>query len=85
MVLTLNRPAKRNALSKALVADLLHTFADIGSDAANRCAVITGAPPAFCAGGDLSELRTADDEETTPRTAPRTGRSPWRSATCPSR
>jgi enoyl-CoA hydratase/carnithine racemase len=62
VVLTLNRPAKRNALSKALVADLLHTFADLGADAANRCAVITGAPPAFCAGGDLSELRTADDE-----------------------
>jgi enoyl-CoA hydratase/carnithine racemase len=62
VVLTLNRPAKRNALSKALVADLLRTFAEVGADAANRCAVITGAPPAFCAGGDLSELRTADDD-----------------------
>lgn len=62
VVLTLNRPAKRNALSKALVAELLRTFAELGADAANRCAVITGAPPAFCAGGDLSELRTADDD-----------------------
>ncbi len=62
VVLTLNRPAKRNALSKALVADLVGTLAEIGADAGTRCAVITGAPPAFCAGGDLSELRSADDE-----------------------
>ncbi len=62
VVLTLNRPAKRNALSRALVADLLRTFGELGADPAVRCAVLTGAPPAFCAGGDLSELRTADDE-----------------------
>ena len=35
----------------------------LGADGRTRCAVITGAPPAFCAGGDLSELRTADDED----------------------
>jgi 2-(1,2-epoxy-1,2-dihydrophenyl)acetyl-CoA isomerase len=62
VVLTLNRPAKRNALSKALVADLLRTLGEIGADPAVRCAVLTGAPPAFCGGGDLSELRTADGE-----------------------
>ncbi len=62
VVLTLNRPTKRNALSKALVADLVRTLGEVGSDPANRCAVLTGAPPAFCAGGDLSELRDADDE-----------------------
>jgi enoyl-CoA hydratase/carnithine racemase len=63
VVLTLNRPAKRNALSKALMADLVRTIASIGADPAVRCAVVTGAPPAFCAGGDLAELRTADGED----------------------
>ncbi len=62
VVLTLNRPAKRNALSRALVADLLRTFGELGADPAVRCAVLTGAPPAFCGGGDLAELRTADDQ-----------------------
>src|SRR5699024_1132581 len=61
-VLTLNRPQKRNALARALVADLLRTFGELGADSSVRCAVLTGAPPAFCGGGDLSELRTADDE-----------------------
>jgi enoyl-CoA hydratase/carnithine racemase len=60
VVLTLNRPAKRNALSKALMGDLVRTLGEIGADPRNRCAVITGAPPAFTAGGDLSELREAD-------------------------
>jgi enoyl-CoA hydratase/carnithine racemase len=62
VVLTLNRPAKRNALSKALMADLVRALQAIGADDANRCAVLTGTPPAFCAGGDLAELQYADDE-----------------------
>lgn len=62
VVLTLNRPARRNALSKALMADLVRVLGEIGADPANRCAVLTGTPPAFCAGGDLAELRHADDE-----------------------
>ena len=36
-------------------------FGELGADPAVRCAVLTGAPPAFCGGGDLAELRTADD------------------------
>jgi 2-(1,2-epoxy-1,2-dihydrophenyl)acetyl-CoA isomerase len=62
VVLTLNRPAKRNALSRTLVADLVRTLGELGADPAVRCAVLTGAPPAFCAGGDLAELRDATEE-----------------------
>ena len=60
VVLTLNRPAKRNALSKTLMADLVQTLTEIGVDPSIRAAVLTGTPPAFCAGGDLAELRHAD-------------------------
>ncbi len=59
VLLTLNRPAKRNALSVRLMADLTAALAARAADG-TRCVVVTGAPPGFCAGGDLAELRDGD-------------------------
>jgi methylglutaconyl-CoA hydratase len=56
-VLTINRPDKRNALSRALIAALTAAFQQAESDPAARCVILTGAGPAFCAGMDLDELR----------------------------
>lgn len=64
-VLTLARADKRNALSRALIADLGAAVRRAADDPAARCVVITGEGPAFCAGMDLEELRstvTADAE-----------------------
>jgi len=55
-VLTLNRPAARNSLSHALLAELIDAFAAIGGDAAIRAVVVAAEGPAFCAGHDLKEL-----------------------------
>lgn len=55
-VLTLYRPERRNALSRALRADLGAALAWAESDAAVRAVVLTGAGKAFCAGLDLAEL-----------------------------
>jgi enoyl-CoA hydratase/carnithine racemase len=55
--LTLNRPAARNALSKALMAALNEALDRAGRDNGVRVVVIAGAGPAFCAGHDLRELR----------------------------
>ena len=59
-VLTLSNPSRRNAmdleLSEKLVAAVAAAVADDGVGAI----VVTGEDPAFCAGGDLSELATAD-------------------------
>jgi enoyl-CoA hydratase len=55
-VVTLNRPARRNALSAALLASLRASLAGLSADAAVRAIVLTGADPAFCAGLDLTEL-----------------------------
>jgi enoyl-CoA hydratase len=55
-VVTLNRPARRNALSAALLASLRSSLAELSADAAVRAVVLTGADPAFCAGLDLTEL-----------------------------
>ncbi len=55
--ITLNRPAARNALSPALVAELDAHLTAANADPAVRCIVITGADPAFCAGADLKAPR----------------------------
>jgi methylglutaconyl-CoA hydratase len=56
-VITINRPAKRNALSRALIAALADAFRLAAADDAARCVILTGSGPAFCAGMDLAELR----------------------------
>jgi methylglutaconyl-CoA hydratase len=56
-VLTLNRPDRRNALSRALIAALSDAFARAVDDASVRCVLITGAGSSFCAGMDLAELQ----------------------------
>jgi methylglutaconyl-CoA hydratase len=56
-VLTINRPDKRNALSRALIAALTDAFRRAAADPAARAVVLTGAGSAFCAGMDLDELR----------------------------
>jgi methylglutaconyl-CoA hydratase len=63
--LTLNRPDARNALSRALIADLTARLRSTDVDADVRSVILTGAPPAFCAGLDLREVAatTADQAE----------------------
>jgi enoyl-CoA hydratase/carnithine racemase len=62
--LVLNRPAARNALSMALMAELIEAVAEAGRDPQVRVIVIAGAGPAFCAGHDLRELRADPRRET---------------------
>lgn len=52
---TLNRPARRNALSGGLIRALRVTLAELDLDPEARVIVLTGAgEKAFCAGGDLA-------------------------------
>jgi len=55
-VVTLNRPERRNALSMALLEELLDIFKIIGKGNEVRVVILRGAGPAFCAGHDLKEL-----------------------------
>jgi methylglutaconyl-CoA hydratase len=63
VVLTLNRPDRRNALSRGLIAALTDAFNRARDDAAARCVILTGAGSAFCAGMDLAELEATVTQE----------------------
>jgi enoyl-CoA hydratase len=54
-VLTLNRPAARNALSRAMVRALYAALTEADAADSVRAVVLTGTDPAFCAGVDLKE------------------------------
>jgi len=55
-VLTLNRPARRNALSEEMLAELSAALTAIANERAVRAVVLAAAGPAFCAGHDLKQL-----------------------------
>ena len=54
LFLRLNRPERRNRLTIELVRSLAEAIESRDSDV--RAIVVTGTPPAFCAGGDLPQL-----------------------------
>ena len=56
LTITLNRPAKRNAMNGALVDELMDVFKTIESDQTIRAVVLRGAEGNFCAGGDISGM-----------------------------
>lgn len=61
---TLNRPARRNALSRALVADLGQAIVELAADPDIRVIAFTGAGDrAFCAGADLKERRSMSEDD----------------------
>jgi enoyl-CoA hydratase/carnithine racemase len=54
--LTLNRPEKRNALSRELLDELQSSFCNIGRDKSIRVVVVAAAGPVFSSGHDLKEM-----------------------------
>jgi methylglutaconyl-CoA hydratase len=66
VVLTLNRPDKRNALSVALIEQLTATVKRAGNEPQRRVIILRGSGPVFCAGLDLTE---AADPATAGRSA----------------
>ena len=63
---TLNRPARRNALTREMFGRLAALQAEVDADQSARVLILTGAGPGFCAGLDLDiavELTTMPAEE----------------------
>jgi len=57
--LTLDSPHNRNALSTALMAELLAALSAAGGDGAVRAVVLSHTGPVFCSGADLKETAAA--------------------------
>lgn len=55
-ILTLNRPEKLNAMSKAMLEGLLEALPRLAHDPEVGCVVLTGAGRGFCAGGDIEAM-----------------------------
>ena len=61
-VISLNRTKAMNSLNKQIFADLTTAFNAAKDDAAVRCVVMNGEGRAFCAGGDIAEMKTINTE-----------------------
>lgn len=60
VILTLNRPHVRNALSPGIRRGLAAAIRDIESDADIRGVLVRGAGEHFCSGGDVKEMAQGD-------------------------
>ena len=60
-VVTLDQPDKRNAMSDEMTASWVRLMAALREDAQLAAVVVTGAGPAFSAGGDLSWIVSQPD------------------------
>jgi len=60
LVLTMNEPSRRNALSMAMRQSFIEELERAEADPAIRAIVITGAGGQFCGGGDITGMDSAD-------------------------
>ena len=58
--LTLNNPDERNTLTAPMVTEIVAAMEAFESDTSVGAIVVTGTPPAFCAGANLGNLAEAD-------------------------
>lgn len=56
VIVTLNRPEARNALSPEMLVGMHDAWMEIDRDPHVRCAILTGAGGTFCAGADLKAM-----------------------------
>ena len=55
-IMTLDRPAQRNALSLALMREVIECLSELERNLKARAIILAAAGPAFCAGHDLREM-----------------------------
>jgi enoyl-CoA hydratase len=61
LVVTMNRPEAKNALSPEMLVGLADAWDRIDADDSIRAAILTGAGGAFCAGADLKAMNDAQN------------------------
>ena len=63
VVVTMNRPEAKNALSPAMLVGLADAWEMIDADDEVRCAILTGAGGTFCAGADLKAMAGGNEQD----------------------
>jgi enoyl-CoA hydratase len=63
LIVTLNRPEARNALSPDMMIRLYDAWRRLDHDTDLRCAILTGAGGTFCAGADLKTMHSSEPDE----------------------
>jgi enoyl-CoA hydratase len=69
LIVTINRPARRNAVDVPTAAALYETFSGFDSDDAFDVAILTGAEGNFCAGADLQAFAAGEVRDLRPEIA----------------
>ena len=67
VILTIDRPARKNAMTQAMWAEMAALFRGFGQDASVRAVVLRGAGGDFCAGADIGEFDTVRGDATSAR------------------
>ena len=62
--LTMNRPDRRNAMSAEMMEGLAEALPRLAEDTNVGVVILTGAGPAFCAGGDVKAMAASTGEQT---------------------
>jgi isohexenylglutaconyl-CoA hydratase len=62
LVVTLNQPETRNALSEQMISELQSAFGVVEADRGIRTVILRGAGGNFCAGGDLRQFQAAGSD-----------------------
>lgn len=57
-IVWLNRPAVRNAFNEVMIAEVTEAFRSLSADVSLRVIVLASRGPVFCAGGDLSWMKS---------------------------
>jgi len=55
VVLTMNNPRRKNALTPAMITLMAQAWDEIDADDGIRVAILTGAGSSYCVGGDLAD------------------------------
>jgi enoyl-CoA hydratase len=63
LVVTMNRPEAKNALSPSMLAGMTAAWDRVDQDPDIRVCILTGAGGAFCAGADLKAMTTSHPGE----------------------
>jgi enoyl-CoA hydratase/carnithine racemase len=61
VVVTLNRPEKRNPINEEMLSEFEHIVMSLRDDASSRAVILTGTGNSFCAGADLSMVKGVTD------------------------